>query len=89
MVSETGDRVIDFAQHLREVRNCKVINGESVAPQQRLLVVDSTSNMTKKKEPKTKPPKIKWWKLKEPFLSWNSGGMSSTKSPMTKRKTCE
>lgn len=56
---KSGDRCsqIDFIlarrQHLKEVRNCKVINGESVAPQHKLLVIDTSFMITRKKVQKT------------------------------------
>ncbi|KAI5739308.1 hypothetical protein M8J77_017609 [Diaphorina citri] len=73
---KSGDRIcshqIDFIlprrQHLKEVRNCKVINGESVAPQHKLLVIDTSFMISRKKVQKTTTPKIRWWKLKDPFL---------------------
>ncbi|KAI5739350.1 hypothetical protein M8J77_018157 [Diaphorina citri] len=71
---KSGDRCsqIDFIlarrQHLKEVRNCKVINGESVAPQHKLLVIDTSFMISRKKVEKTTTPKIRWWKLKDPSL---------------------
>lgn len=50
----------------REVRDCKVINGESVTSQHRLLVMDMSIRVQKggvcRKEFQRK---IKWWRLKE------------------------
>uniref|UniRef100_A0A8D8WQC9 Craniofacial development protein 2 n=1 Tax=Cacopsylla melanoneura TaxID=428564 RepID=A0A8D8WQC9_9HEMI len=73
---KSGERIsqIDFIlcrrQHMKEVRNCKIINGESVAPQHRVLVIDVLFDKVnkKKKTQRHKSPKIKWWNLKDPFL---------------------
>lgn len=71
---KSGDKCsqIDFIlarrQHLKEVRNCKTIKGESVASQHRVLVIDVTFMILKKKGKKITTPKIRWWKLKDPFL---------------------
>jgi hypothetical protein len=60
--------VIDYImvrrENLGKVKDCKVIPGEPVAPQHRLLVVDL---MTKKmrKNRRERPTTINWWKLKE------------------------
>ncbi|XP_068234155.1 uncharacterized protein [Palaemon carinicauda] len=53
--------------HLMEVRNCKVINGESVAVQHRLVVIDCRLRSCRSKKTRM-DPKIKWWKLKEEEL---------------------
>ena len=47
-----------------EVRDCKVIPGESVAKQHRLIVGTLTLKARKRKAMKAKPS-IKWWKLRE------------------------
>lgn len=45
-------------------KNCKVIAGEPVAPQRRLLVTDL--NIKKRRRiRRTRPRRINWWKLKE------------------------
>ncbi|KAL1454893.1 hypothetical protein WDU94_009023 [Cyamophila willieti] len=72
---KSGERTsqIDFIlarrKHIKEVKNCKVINGEAVTPQHRTLVIDVTFMMNKKKVTKFTTPKIKWWQLKDPFLN--------------------
>ena len=63
---------IDFLmcrrQQLNEVKNCKVINGESVAAQHRVLVLDWEIKCSKRRIPEKVTPKIKWWRLKEENL---------------------
>lgn len=60
---------IDFLMcrrsHLKEAKNCKVINGESVAAQHKVLVMDWEIKCSKKRRPEQVTPKIKWWRLKE------------------------
>ena len=51
--------------HLKEMINCKVINGEAVAAQHRLLVMDWEIQRGKKRKPEQATPRIKWWRLKE------------------------
>ena len=55
--------------------NCKVINGEAVAAQNRLLVMDWEIQRVKKRKPEQATPRIKWWRLKEDDLKlqYNSG----------------
>ena len=63
---------IDFLmcrrQQLNEVKNCKVINGESVAAQHRVLVLDWDIKCSKRRVPEQVTPKIKWRRLKEENL---------------------
>ncbi|KAG8223660.1 hypothetical protein J437_LFUL001767 [Ladona fulva] len=60
------DYIMCRRKHLKEVRNCKVINGENVAPQHRLLVAGCDIKIGKRMKRKCiRPQKIKWWKLKE------------------------
>ena len=60
---------IDFAMcrrcHRKEVMNCKVINGEAVAAQHRVLVMEWEIQWGKKRKPEQATPRIKWWRLKE------------------------
>ena len=60
---------IDFLMcrrcHLKEVINCKVIDGEAVAPQHRVLVMDWYIQRGKKRKPEQATPRIKWWRLRE------------------------
>ena len=59
---------IDFLmcrrQQLKEVQNCKVINGKSVAAQHRVLVLDWEIKCSNRRIPEQVTTKIKWWKLK-------------------------
>ena len=56
-------------QQLNEVKNCKVINGESEAAQHRCLVLDWEIKCSKRRIPEQVTPKIKWWRLKEDNLN--------------------
>ena len=60
---------IDFLMcrrcHLKEVINCKVINGEAVAAQHSVLVIDWEIQRGKKRKPEQATPRIQWWRLKE------------------------
>ena len=63
---------IDFLMcrrcHLKEVINCKVINGEAVAGQHRVLDMDWEFQRGKKRKPEQATPRIKWWRLREDNL---------------------
>ena len=54
--------------HLKEVINCKVINGEAVSAQHRVVVMDWEIQRGKKRKPEQTTPRIKWWRLKEDNL---------------------
>ena len=60
---------IDFLlyrrDYLKEVRNCKVINGECVAAQHRMVVMDCKLKNCAKTKKSQIEPKIKWWRLKD------------------------
>ena len=49
---------------LKEVGDCKVVVGESVAQQHRMVVCKLSMRAVKKKR-EVVEPKVKWWKLKE------------------------
>ena len=57
---------IDFLMrrrcHLNEVINCKVINGEAVAAQHRVVVMDWEIQRGKKRKPEQTTPRIEWWR---------------------------
>ena len=59
---------IDFMlcrrNHLVEIKNCKVIKGETVSPQHRLVVSDVLIRRVAQGK-KMVQPKIKWWRLKD------------------------
>ena len=63
---------IDFLMcrrcHLKEMIHCKVNNGEAVAAQHRVLVMDWEIQQGKKRKPEQATPRIKWWRLKEDNL---------------------
>ena len=51
--------------HLKEVMNCKVVNGEAVAAQHLVLVTCWEIHPGKKRNTEPATPRIKWWRLKE------------------------
>uniref|UniRef100_A0A7N6AN85 Endonuclease/exonuclease/phosphatase domain-containing protein n=1 Tax=Anabas testudineus TaxID=64144 RepID=A0A7N6AN85_ANATE len=57
------DYILCRRGHLREVSDCKVVVGESVARQHRMVVCKMTLEVRKKKRGETEK-KTKWWKLK-------------------------
>ena len=63
---------IDFLMyrrcHLNDVINGKVINGEAVAAQHRVVVMDWEIQRGKKRKPEQATPRIKWWRLREDNL---------------------
>ena len=54
--------------HLKEVINCKVINGEAVAAQHRVVVMDWEIQLGNKRKPEQATPRIKWWRLRQDNL---------------------
>ena len=67
------EREIDFIkctrqQQLKEVNNCKVINGKCVAVKPRVLVLDWEMKCSKRRRPEQVTPNVKWWRLKESRL---------------------
>ena len=59
------DLIMRRRQQLKEEYDCKVINGESVAVQHRVLVLNCDTKCSKRRIPEQVTPKIKWWRLKE------------------------
>ncbi|KAI5734873.1 hypothetical protein M8J77_011455 [Diaphorina citri] len=60
------DYIMCRRNHLREVKNAKVINGDGVAAQHRLLVMDIEMEVKKTTSGKIqREQKIKWWMLKD------------------------
>ena len=51
-----------------EIINCKVINEEAVAAQNRVWVMDWEIQRGKNGTPEQATPKTKWWSLKEDNL---------------------
>ncbi|XP_068200663.1 uncharacterized protein [Palaemon carinicauda] len=62
------DLLLCKRDHLTEVRNCKVINGEGVPAQHRLVIIDCRLKNCRRSIKMRMDPKIKWWKLKEEEL---------------------
>ena len=58
------DYIVCRWAYLKETGDCKVIAGDNVAKQQRLLVCSMTLETKKLKIVKAEP-RIKWWKLKK------------------------
>ena len=59
------DLLLCRRDHLKEIKNCKVINGESVAAQHRMVVIDCKLRNCRKSKNVRAEPKIKWWRLKD------------------------
>ncbi|XP_037804915.1 uncharacterized protein LOC119599254 [Penaeus monodon] len=60
------DMVIGNARNIREIKNCKVIPGDHVTEQHRLVVIDDTIAASQKQKGETTTQRrIKWFKLKE------------------------
>ena len=49
----------------RDLKNCKVIPGESIASQHRLLVATMEFKAHHKRQPRARVKKIKWYMLKQ------------------------
>lgn len=62
------DFILCKRNHLVEVKNCKVIKGESVSSQHRPVIVDCDLKI-KRKGKQLGERKIKWWKLKDIVLA--------------------
>ncbi|XP_068229599.1 craniofacial development protein 2-like [Palaemon carinicauda] len=62
------DLLLCKRDHVTEVRNCKVINGEGVAAHQRLVVIDCRLRNCRRSKKSRMNLRIKWRKLKEAEL---------------------
>ena len=62
------DFLMCIREHLNEVKNCKVINGDSVTAQHIVLVLDWGIACSKRIIPEQVTAKIKWWSLKKDNL---------------------
>ena len=51
--------------YIRNIKDCKVIPGEYVATQHRLVVMEMNVEMTRKPRPSIKQQKAKWWNLEK------------------------
>ncbi|XP_065658149.1 uncharacterized protein LOC136082660 [Hydra vulgaris] len=58
------DYILCRRRNLKEVSDCKVISGESVAKQHRMVICRMVFEVKKKKRLRAEP-KIRWWKLKD------------------------
>ena len=54
-------------ENLRELKNCKVIPGESVATQHRMLVIEMKA-LRKRMSPRERTKRTRWWKLNQEEL---------------------
>ena len=75
----TIDYIMVRRQSLRFVKFCKVIPGETVATQHRLLILEMWLEKPKKTKKRSREKKIKWWNLKNEefelkFITQESGG---------------
>lgn len=62
--SSVIDYIMVRRESLRNVKNCKVIPGDSIATHHSLLVMDMKAKKKKEKK-RDRPKRIQWWKLKE------------------------
>ena len=58
------DYIMCRRRNLKEIGDCKVVVGESVAKQHRMVVCRVTLQVRKRKREKMEP-RVRWWKLKE------------------------
>ncbi|XP_065652871.1 uncharacterized protein LOC136080186 [Hydra vulgaris] len=58
------DYILCMRRNLKEVRDCKVVPGESVAKQHRMVICRIVLEVKKKKRVRAES-KIRWWKLKD------------------------
>ena len=56
---------IDPAQQHQPSKDCKVIPGESIATQHRILTMDICIQTTKRVKPRRRKQQIRWWRLKD------------------------
>ena len=66
---------------LRELKNCKVIPGESVETQHRMLVIEMKA-VRKRRSPRERAKRTRWWnlnqdELKDAFISKARGHICS------------
>ena len=61
----TIDNIMVRREEIRSIKDCKVIPGECVASQHRLVVVDMNVVMTRKSRPRIKQQKKKWRNLEK------------------------
>ena len=56
------DYIMVRRENLRELKNCKVIPGESVATQHSMLVMEMKA-VRKRMSPRERTNRTRWWKL--------------------------
>ena len=61
----TIDYVMVRRDEIRNINDCKVIPGECVATQHRLVVMEMNVEMTRKPRRRIKQKKMKWWNLEK------------------------
>ena len=58
------DNILIRRNNISKVRDCKVIPGESIATQHRIITVDICIQTKKRVKPRRRKQQIKWWRLK-------------------------
>jgi len=53
------------SSELKNIKDCKVIPGESCLPQHRVLILDFWTPVNRRRRPMETKERIKWWKLKD------------------------
>ena len=59
------DYILIRRNNISQVNDCKVILGESIATQHRILTMDICIQTKKRVKPRRRKPQIKWWRLKD------------------------
>ena len=62
--SFTIDYILTRRPNLKSVKDCKVIPGESIAAQHRILVMEYRIRQNKRRQPRTRERQIRWWKIR-------------------------
>ena len=60
----TIDYILTRRPNLKSVKDCKVIHGESIAAQLRILVMEYRIRQNKRRKPRTLERQIIWWKIR-------------------------
>ena len=60
----TIDYILTRRPNLESVKDCKVIPGESIAAQHRILVMEYRIRQNKRRKPRTRERQIRWWKIR-------------------------
>ena len=59
------DYILIRRNNISQVKDCKVIPGESIATQHRILTMDICIQTKKRVKPRMRKQQIKWWRLKD------------------------